>query len=153
MANLLRGIWLCQNELIYKNIFKPPFTVIWEAEIEWESFHFAKESCTKYHTTKPRADIKWSLPLAHRVKTNWDASIDKEGKKWGTSIIIRDNVGQMIACLNSFYSSIPNPLVAECEALWRAMLLCEEIGCDSVDFEGDAKQVFDLILQVEECNT
>lgn len=66
MANLLRGIWLRRNELIFKNIFKPPLTVIREAETEWESFHFAKDSCTKLY--QPRIAIKWSPPLAHRLK-------------------------------------------------------------------------------------
>lgn len=66
------------------------------------------------------------------------------------AIIIGDSKGQALACLNSSSSFIPDPMLAECEALLRFMLFCEKIGCDRVVFEGDAKQIIDLILQ-EEC--
>lgn len=102
---------------------------------------------------RPRGAVKWVLAKTPSVKTNWDAASDKEGKKRGPSIIIRDTFGQTLACLSSSYTSSPDPILAECETLKRALIFYEELGLDRVEFEGDTKYVIDIILQKDKCNT
>lgn len=77
----------------------------------------------------------------------------RRGQKRGTGIIVTDCLGRVLACQSSSSTSTIDPLLAECEALLRALQLCEELGLVKVCLEGDAKNVIDLVLQVEECNT
>lgn len=65
---------------------------------------------------------------------------------------IRDWHGEVLACQNSSNSFRVDPILAECEVLWRAIQLCEELGLEKVKLEGDAKVVIYAILKNEECS-
>lgn len=94
-------------------------------------------------TTLPQAEIKWVPPKAPWVKKNWDATAFKEGQIWDIGIIVRDSFNRVLACQSSSCTLNIDPLLAECEALSRALQLCEELGLNRVCLKGDAKHAID----------
>lgn len=85
------------------------------------------------------------------VKANWDATLNKYFQKMGTSIIIRDSRGEVLACQAFSLDFNLEPMMAKCDTLWRNLFLCDELGLDKVSLDGDAKDLIDAILGTEEC--
>lgn len=100
-----------------------------------------------------RAQAKWSPQVKSWVKANWDVATNRRMQKRGTSIIIRDCCGEVLACQASSFAFFLDPVMAECESLWRTLMLCEELGFDRVCLKGDAKVVIDAVHELEECYT
>lgn len=91
------------------------------------------------------------------VKLNWDVSVEKSTKRIGIDIrigiyiMIGDERGEVIACFSSSLSFSSHPIVAECQALLRALTFCLELGLQRVKLERDALVVIEAINQEAEC--
>ncbi|KQJ96378.1 hypothetical protein BRADI_3g22765v3 [Brachypodium distachyon] len=59
---------------------------------------------------------KWQKPPAGLIKVNVDASFDYEGKQGATAVMIRDDMGQVIAIRCKWYNDISIVLSAEAPA-------------------------------------
>ncbi|KAF5446930.1 hypothetical protein F2P56_032524, partial [Juglans regia] len=59
----------------------------------------------------------------------------------GVRIVVRDNNGDVLDSLCAPRNYVTSPILAECNALWKAMEMCIELGFREVIFEGDAKAV------------
>lgn len=71
----------------------------------------------------------------------------------GFSIVIWDDVGEVLACLSAsrpFYS-LPAATAAECRAFLRAMEFFLELGFSHIQFEGDALLIIQAIKKRSEC--
>lgn len=48
----------------------------------------------------------------------------------GVGAVLRDDKGEVVAAaMAQVLPQVPDPLSAEALALWRAVSLCEELGC------------------------
>lgn len=56
-------------------------------------------------------------------------------------IVIRNSDGDLIATLCRPQLSVTQPILAELNVLWRALIFSLEIGITEVEFEGDALAV------------
>lgn len=60
-------------------------------------------------------------------------------------IIARDCNEDILALMCSKTKFVISPFLLGCNALWRSMELCKELGFREVIFEGDAKTVIDAM--------
>jgi hypothetical protein len=62
------------------------------------------------------------------IKLNWDASVDRIGKKMGIGLIVRDHAGGVVVMACETKEFVDEPVVAEALAARRGVELCEEWG-------------------------
>lgn len=85
------------------------------------------------------------------MKLNWDVATNVSYHKMGIGIIVRNNMGEVLACLSSSRCSYSLLAVAECRVLLRAFEFCQEMGFTHVEFEGDDQTIVQAIKKEEEC--
>lgn len=75
------------------------------------------------------------------MKVNWDGAKDVAGQKTDFGGIVRDSVGEVLAFICSSLSYPSKPDVAKALALWRVMIICEEIGLTQLHFGRDCHTI------------
>lgn len=81
----------------------------------------------------------------------WDTALEVENLKMRARIVIRDVDGELIASISMPQQYVSQSVIAETHALWRAMVLCLEIGLDHyVIFETDALLIIKDVQHQEE---
>ncbi|KAF5443038.1 hypothetical protein F2P56_035633 [Juglans regia] len=91
----------------------------------------------------------WSRPRESFVKTNWDAVVDKEGKKVGLRVVIRNEEGEIMAAVGEHRSLVSDPTAAKGYALRKAMEFCKDLNFSRVVFEGDAQVIVNVVNEEE----
>jgi ribonuclease HI len=86
-------------------------------------------------------ELHWQAPMDGFVKVNWDATTNKNKKKIGIGIIIRDSMGATMTTLSKPKDYIVALDIAEAMAVLRALHFSRELGFYMVILEGDALQV------------
>lgn len=90
--------------------------------------------------------------MADYVKANWDASVDRKGRKVGIEIIIRDEEWEVLVAIGGQRNNIDQPVVAENHALWKArkaIEVCRDLRFDKVIFDGDAEVIINAVNNVK----
>ncbi|KAF5447234.1 hypothetical protein F2P56_032802 [Juglans regia] len=141
--------------MVFENQFKSPTTILELAKADLSLFR--KVHC-KTPGTNERNQIvtevmKWKPPTWPLLKANFDAAFDKKEERMGMGVVIRDNNGDLQATLVAPRDNIVSAFMAESVALLRAMELCQELGFNMVEFEGDAKAVVDAVKSSAEDNS
>jgi ribonuclease HI len=85
-----------------------------------------------------RIPPKWKVPVGGWLKLNWDATVNKQSKRMGIGIIVRDEKGEFVAAMAKVLPSINDPTVAEALAAWHAVNLCVAKGFHKIVLEGDS---------------
>ncbi|KAF5482242.1 hypothetical protein F2P56_002829 [Juglans regia] len=93
---------------------------------------------------------KWKAPREGVVKVNWDAAYDKKNKMMGACVIIKDAVGDVLVSLCLKKIHVNSSVVAEIEALRRALKLCSELNIGEAMFQGDALEVVKAVNCADE---
>lgn len=65
----------------------------------------------------------WSKPHEGVWKINWDAAISKETERMGVGVVIRDDIGRVLAARMKVILYITDPAAAEALAAWEAVVL------------------------------
>lgn len=86
-----------------------------KAEAEFQAYQEVLES-TRQQSTHREPD-RWLRPAVDYIKVNWDATINAKNSKMGIGIMIRDVMGEVLACLSVPKPFQSPPLIAECWAL------------------------------------
>ncbi|KAF5468918.1 hypothetical protein F2P56_013026, partial [Juglans regia] len=100
ISMVMRSIWLRRNEVVFKDTFKSPSQVMTQAKEELRTYYQAKQKLRQ--NTEPRVtegESLWSKPRESFVKANWDGAVDKERKKVGLGVVIRDEEGEIMAAV------------------------------------------------------
>lgn len=79
------------------------------------------------------------------VKANWEIALDHLHQKMGVGIIIRNEHGEVLASKQIPKHGCPQPQIAETFGAFMAISFCLELGFNRIVFEGDAKNVVELI--------
>jgi hypothetical protein len=98
------------------------------------------------------ATKQWKPLEVGSLKMNWDAAICSSTKAMGVGAVLRDDRGNVRAACASIIPSIRDPTMAKIATLWKVVLLCGELGCNRVVFEGDSLQVVQLLNHVQPWN-
>ena len=75
-------------------------------------------------------------------KINWNATIDKVCKIMGVGVIVRDDMGTVLAQMCMFVRYIiTNQIMAEAYAAWKAMLFSRDTCLQKVIIEVDGMEI------------
>lgn len=116
---------------------------------EWNEFHIQE-----YASDKPvQYCSKWHVPGAGFVKANVDASFSGESVKTSIGMLLRDEIGHMLAGRTMWKPGIMKVDEGEAWGLWEAVCWVRSLGYNRVVIEVDAKRVTDAIKSEEDMNT
>lgn len=93
------------------------------------------------HSRVPR----WIAAPMDFVKANWDAAVNKQFRKMGIGVILRDSKGDVLATLSSQKEFIIDPVIVEATVALRAVSLVQELGFHKVILKGDAFQLVQVL--------
>ncbi|KAF5444913.1 hypothetical protein F2P56_034005 [Juglans regia] len=152
MAFIFSKVWQRRNKWIFEHSFQSPAAIVSAAMADREEYFIAKGELNAglFVSSPVNRDIHWHAPTLHPYKVNWDAGFDQSTHRMGVGIVIRDGVGDVIAfvCMPGY--DVRDAVVAEANALWRAITLCEKIGIVDAILEGDALKVIKEVHDGEE---
>lgn len=146
VVNVARQIWHRRNSVVFGGDFAHPKTVVNIAIDQVEAFVKAEEMLTTKRQRATTTCVRpWEKPPVGFVKLNWDASVDRKGKKMGIGLIVRDHAGGVVAMACETKDHIQDPAVAEAIAARRGVELSGELGIRRLLLEGDALQIVQAI--------
>jgi ribonuclease HI len=140
-ASIAYKIWARRNRVVFGGLVLPPSILIKEATDLIEDFRKSREV---YSAAGPGGQVshaRWLRPAANSIKLNWDAALDNRKKIMGMGIIARDHSGEVKATMCDVIPYIRDPSVAEALAACRAVQFAHNMGAQSVELEGDAREV------------
>lgn len=97
----------------YGNKVSPYTTVIGCASKFFETFQL--EKAQKYSVTERvnKSDLRCKAPKNGFVKINWDTVVDKNRRKMYIGVVVRDDMGEVMATLSAPKYHIIEPDIAE----------------------------------------
>ncbi|XP_042974818.1 receptor-like protein 52 [Carya illinoinensis] len=148
---MLRNIWHHRNKVIFDKQFLGPTTVVQMSLVGYEDFKVAQrrlggEVEQKNDRVGSGGGKGWKKREGLQLKANFDAALNVSSLSMGIGIVIRDCNGEVFAVKCAKRTCNCHAVVAECTALWEAMVLCEDLGLGVVMFEWDAKAVIDALI-------
>jgi len=141
---IFHRIWLRRNRLIFEGQFSPPLKVFSDASSLFEDFkrHNLRESLSLASRSVGSYNCKfWKPPVAGFLKVNWDASLNINSKLVGLGCVIRNEEGCVIAAKCCVRKAVVDPVCAEAMAALAALDFCSDMGCVSIECEGDSLQI------------
>jgi hypothetical protein len=133
---LARLIWLRQNSFIFNRSFSDPASMISHARDIMSTFteiHFRS-----LESGLPHSQSRWERPLLGWKKINWDAALEISNKRIGIGLVVRDDVGVVVAASTMCIPFVTDPMLAEALGAWHAHLFCRQQRYTHVVFEGDS---------------
>nr|POE97393.1 hypothetical protein CFP56_31083 [Quercus suber] len=131
-------IWCKRNKCHSNETSLPPDKLLDAAKVSLEEF----ESKLDNRPEKPKTVVqRWKPSMRDTYKVNYDGTCFTETDEVGIGVVVRNKLGQVMACLAK---KIPMPLsveVLEAMAARRAMVFTVELGFHQAIFEGDSKLV------------
>jgi ribonuclease HI len=143
-----RRLWLRRNDVIYKNSFTHPDTIVLKAKIALEEFQKvqAKTEASQDNGLEGRTVPGiWKAPRQGWYKVNWDAAVTKKSERIGLGAVIRDHTGEVQAVKSLTHTSLVESVVAEAMTARMAIQLARELGLEQIQMEGDAKVVVEAV--------
>ncbi|XP_041001629.1 uncharacterized protein LOC121247327 [Juglans microcarpa x Juglans regia] len=103
MACTMRKLWLRRNLCLFEDQFDEPKKSLKNTKLAWAEFKEANLIEQRGLGTRAmrREDAKWEKPEVGRVKANWDAAVDATNRRVGIAVVVRDDQGEVLACLCS----------------------------------------------------
>ena len=99
--------------------------------------------------TQPPKELSsktWSPPPSSYIKLNVDSVIQHSG--FALAVVARNHLGEVLSIWAKKHHS-SSPTIAEAESLYWAVNLAVKEGWKSVIFEGDAKNFFDPLINLD----
>lgn len=116
IAFVARLMWFRRNALINGRHVSPIQTVVTHATEALVAFHRVQLRPASTTTATQPKDTRWEAPPAEFVKANWDAALEKETKKMGIGVIVRDSKGGVFVTFSSPKAFIIDLAVAKANA-------------------------------------
>lgn len=85
------------------------------------------------------------------IKINWDAALDGRKKLMWVGIVAKDLSGRIVAAMCAFLPYIRVSTTTEAIEAWRAVEFGCEFGFNSIELEGDVREVVLALKSVEVC--
>jgi ribonuclease HI len=147
-----RQVWFRRNKYVVGEELISPTKVNQIADEQVELFNSSEQRSTRRgsNVTEPEAS-RWEKPLPRWVKINWDASIDKQGKRMGVGALVRDHEGKVRGGKCVTKPLIADPAVAEGVGAWYAADLCCQMGFQKVVLEGDSSEIIQAPRKDGQC--
>ncbi|XVE95311.1 hypothetical protein REPUB_Repub02eG0085500 [Reevesia pubescens] len=135
--NCSKGLWESRNDMLDKGICKKSSEVVNKVQFLLEDFRNAKQE-KDIPRNRGHSNSHWVAPNAGFVKVNLDVAIFKEMGAIGVGVAIRDSGGNVLALLSKKMKMCADAYVAECLALYEALMFALEVGLRNIVAEGDS---------------
>jgi hypothetical protein len=109
MAVVARNLWLRHNAFVYGIEISPAIMVVGCAVELMEAFQAANYRKDEVATKVLINNLIWEAPNNGFVKVNWNAIVDKNKRKMGVGVLVRDGMGEALATLSSPRDYITEP--------------------------------------------
>ena len=116
----------------------PPEKILDAVESALKEFQDKLETKTVRLQPQPQ---RWSPPEPSIYKANYDGAYFAEEEATGFGVIVRNELGQVMASLAKKFVMPPTMEILEAMAARRAMFFMEELGLRRAIFEGDLEIV------------
>ncbi|XP_075643888.1 uncharacterized protein LOC142615057 [Castanea sativa] len=147
-----RNILEMKENLWRRNITKDNSCEVCKKQVESTSHLFwfcdhAKELANEGPTiTTIRSQaVKWVPSQAGRYKVNVDGAVFSKRKQVGVGVVIRDDVGQVVAVLSKKLDIPLGPLETKAKAMEIGVSFAMEVRVRDVTFEGDSQVICNAI--------
>nr|XP_023888076.1 uncharacterized protein LOC112000212 [Quercus suber] len=97
-----------------------------------------------------QSDVAWKLPLSGSFKVNVDGALFSKSKQAGVGVMVRDEVGTMIAAMARKLDLPLSALATEAKALEIGVTFAEEVGLRDVVSESDSQLIINAIHGIGE---
>jgi hypothetical protein len=145
-VSIARRIWLRRNGLIHEGTFEHPNFPVKQAQQEVELLKTLLDEERKKHGQSDNpSSSTWKAPPQGWYKANWDAGIDRKKGRVGLGVIIRDHTRIIWAAKSQTRHGFLDPTIAEAWAVLMVVQLCNKMGITRIQFEGDAKNVINVV--------
>lgn len=138
---LAHKIWIPRNRLVFDGLVQPPHCLLKGAIEELEEFQKTLGDVVTLLNGGGISSSQWSTPAVGNIKINWDAALDGRKKLMGVGIVARDSVGRVVATMCAFLPYIRDLTMAKAIGAWRAVEFRREMDFNSIELEGDAREV------------
>jgi hypothetical protein len=149
-AIIAQRLWHRRNQWVFENKFMPPNCLLDGAEESLKNFKEIHALPSISGSRAPAPSASWNPPSVDTVKINWDAAIDKRKNLMGVGIIVRNNLGAVLATQCAVQKFILDPSVAEAIGAKLGAELGRFLGLHSIFLEGDASEVVSALNREEE---
>ncbi|XP_041011502.1 uncharacterized protein LOC121255306 [Juglans microcarpa x Juglans regia] len=140
-ATLTRLIWFRRNSLIHDGHFQSPNVLFDNAVKVVDEYCNARAKSARFGIQNLLPTTRWETPPSSWVKVNWDVAVRYDFNKIGVGVVIREADGSVLANLMQPRFYCTDLVLAKARGLLSAVLFCNELGLDSLIFEGDSSQV------------
>ena len=131
-------VWCRRNKCHFKEQFLPPEKILDVAKSVLNEFHGRPKTRTMRLQPQPH---RWT-PLGSGIyKANYDGAYFAEEEAAGFGVVVRNELGQVMASLAKKLAMPPTMEILEAMAARRAMIFMEELGLCRATFEGDSETV------------
>ncbi|XP_062154522.1 uncharacterized protein LOC133862691 [Alnus glutinosa] len=146
-------IWSRRNRVVFRGAILPPNILIREAFDLVEEFRTTNLQVETLGQGEQSTRVGWSKPEENRIKINWDAALDGGRKLMGIGIIARDHQGRVRAAKCEILPHVRDPVAAEAIGARSAVSFGCFMGFQSVDLEGDAREIILTLSNLEEVDS
>jgi ribonuclease HI len=141
-ASIARKIWSRRNRVVFGDAVLPPSILIREATELVEEFRKSQDVTVAPGPGGQISHGRWLKPAVNSIKINWDAALDGRKKIMGMGIVASDCQGEVKAAMcDVVIPYIRDPTVAEAIAARRAVQFGCNMGFESIELEGDAREI------------
>lgn len=153
-AIILRQIWTRRIEHVFQGKIQSPERVNTAVLLDKNEFLSAQKLCLAVFppVQLSRQLSRWKVSKRGWVKINWDAAVFEKKHMMGVGVVIRDDHGEVTACLSAPQTCFSHPIVAETRAPWKAFQFCKDLGFEYGFFEGDSQQLVTAINSEADCD-
>ncbi|XP_023891999.1 uncharacterized protein LOC112003997 [Quercus suber] len=144
MALVIKEIWMSRNLKQFSNI--DPDAMKARQNIQTRFNEIVKIFSSTTQPPKELSSKNWSPPPSDCIKLNADAATRSSGS--ALAVVPRNHLGEVLSIWAKKHHS-SSPAIAEAESLYWAMNLAVKEGWKSVIFEGDAKNCFDPLINLD----
>ncbi|KAK9988203.1 hypothetical protein SO802_028442 [Lithocarpus litseifolius] len=136
-------IWCRRNKWQFNELCLPPEKLFDAAESTLKEFQH--KPVNRSEKSKPQPQ-RWSPPERGTYKVNYDGAYFPEEEEAGIGIVVRNELGQVMASLAEKLVMPSTVEVLEAMAARRAMIFMEELGLRRAIFEGDSELVVKALI-------
>ena len=131
-------VWCRRNKCHFKEQCLPLEKILDVAKSVLNEFHGRQKS--RSTRLQPQTH-RWTPPGQGIYKANYDGAYFAEEEAVGIGVVVRNDLGQVMASLAEKLAMPPTVEILEALAARRAMVFMEELGLRRALFEGDSETV------------
>ncbi|XP_062145408.1 uncharacterized protein LOC133852660 [Alnus glutinosa] len=152
-VSIAHKLWTRRNKVVFGGTVLPHTVLIKQALELVEDFRKTHLGTAELGQGELISYGRWHRPALNSIKINWDAALDGRKKLMGVGIIARDCQGEVKAAMCDVIPYIRDPIIAEAIAARFAVLFGRNLGFESIDLEGDAREIILALENTEDADS